>query len=305
MLRRTHGHCRGLISPATLLVLTALAASQARAADRQIRIPQGSGSFEFVDEKGDATKRIPVFTYLPPELKASEAKIVFVMHGHHRSAEGYRDNWAKHADKYGFMVLAPLFDEDQWGKGQYSYASVIGRNGQFRKRAKWSFSVVEHLFDAVKEATGNQSPRYFLWGFSEGGQFVHRLVLLLPEARYARAVIGTPGWYTMPRFDVKYPYGLEGAPVSAASLKVSLGRDVVLLLGDADTDPNHEELRKTKQAEAQGPNRVARGKKFFQTASARAAELKTPFGWRLRFVRGAEHRPTQMSGAAAALLMQP
>jgi alpha-beta hydrolase superfamily lysophospholipase len=303
MLRRMRGDFRILAAP--VLVASALATSQACAAGREIRIEQGASSFEFVDKRGDATKRITVYTYLPQELKASEARIVFLMHGHHRSAESYCKNWAKYADKYGFMVLAPLFDEEQWGHGQYSYASVVGKKGKVRKRSKWSFSVVEHLFDAVKEATGNETPQYFLFGFSEGGQFVDRLVLMLPEARYARAVIGTPGWYTMPTFDVKYPYGLRGSPATIASLRTSLGRKVVLLLGDEDTDPNHEELRKTDEAMAQGANRVERGKKFFRLAAAQASRLRTPFGWRMLFVRGAEHRPSQVSGAAAALLMEP
>jgi poly(3-hydroxybutyrate) depolymerase len=285
--------------------VTALVVAQASAANRGVQIRPGKGEFQFIDGRGDRSKEITVFTYLPQDLDASKAPIVFVMHGHHRSAESYRNNWAKHADKYGFMVLAPLFDEDQWGHGQYSYASVVTKNGRIRDPAKWSFSVIEHLFDEVKAATDNKNPRYFLYGFSEGGQFVHRLVLLLPQARYARAVIGTPGWYTMPRFDVKYPYGLGESPATEASLRTSLGRDVVLLLGDQDTDPNHEELRSTRQAEAQGPHRVARGQAFFREAEKQAAALNTQFGWRLRYVRGAEHRPSQMSPTAAELLMAP
>jgi methyltransferase (TIGR00027 family) len=35
---------------------------------------------------------------------------------------------------------------------------------------------------------GNKNPSYFIYGHSEGGQFVHRLVLFLPDARFARAV---------------------------------------------------------------------------------------------------------------------
>jgi hypothetical protein len=286
-----------------LLVLVSSVAAQP--AYSQIAIPSGKGKFRFVDQKGDPSKPIPVFTYLPPNLKASEAPIVFVMHGHHRSAESYRNNWAKHADHFGFMVLAPLFAEDQWGHGLYTYGSVINKNGKIRDPAKWSFAVIEHLFDAVKAATGNANPRYYLYGFSEGGQFVHRFVLMMPNARYAKAAIGTPGWYTMPRFDVKFPYGLRGSPVTPASLKVVLGRNVVLLLGEDDTDPNHEELLKTPEAEAQGPHRVARGRTFFHELSQRAKEMNTPFAWKIMMVRGAAHQPSKMSPSAATVLMAP
>ena len=286
-----------------MLLMGAIAASQAVAVEPAIKVARGKGEFVFVDKKGDASKQIPVYSYLPEKADATAAPILFVMHGHHKTAKGYRDNWAVHADKYGFMVFAPLFDEEQWGHGQYSYASVIDRHGRIRNPSLWSFNVIEHLFDAIKAATGNRQPRYFIFGFSEGGQFVHRLVLLLPEARYARAIVGSPGWYTMPTFDVKYPYGLGGAPATVASLKMSLGRDVVLLLGEEDNDPNHPELRKTREAMAQGDNRFARGQTFFREAKHRAAELKTPFAWRIRTVPGAEHHPKQVTATAAALFM--
>jgi poly(3-hydroxybutyrate) depolymerase len=285
----------------TLLVWV-LAWSQAAVASPAVRIVSGAGSFSFVDDKGDATKEMTVYTYLPRHVKASKAPVVFIMHGHQKNAKGSRDEWAQYAEKYGFMVLAPLFDQEQWAGNEYSYASVVGKDGKVRDKSMWSFSVIEHLFDAVKAATGNANSRYFLYGFSEGGQFVHRLVLLLPEARYARAVIGTPGWYTMPKFDVKFPYGLGGVPLREDSLKMSFGRDVVLMLGDQDTDPNDPELRKTRQAMAQGAHRFERGETFFREARGHAAELKAAFAWRLVVVPGAGHDKRMFRPAAAVLM---
>jgi alpha-beta hydrolase superfamily lysophospholipase len=272
------------------------------AARPAIRIASGPGNFSFVDEKGDPSKQITVYTYLPRGLKPDAARIVFVMHGHGKNAKGYRDTWIEHADKYEFMVVAPLFDPENWPGAGYSYASVIGRDGRLQDPSMWSFSVIEHLFDAIKKATGNQSAQYFIYGHSEGGQFVHRLMLLLPDARYARAVAANPGWYTMPRFDIKFPYGLGGSPATKRSLKKSLGREFVLLLGDRDTDPNHKDLRKTPQAMAQGASRFERGQNFFKEAGRRATELKCTFGWHLQVVHGAAHDNSKMSRAAAVLM---
>lgn len=81
---------------------------------------------------------------------------MFIIHGHSKNAEGYRDTWIKHADKYSFMVVAPLFD-------------------------------------AIKIATGNESSTYLIYGHSEGGQVVQHLVLFLPDARNAKAVAANPG----------------------------------------------------------------------------------------------------------------
>ena len=277
--------------------------STGRSADSGVRILAGPGQFVFVDRQGDPSRPITIYSYLPRQAKASEAPIVFVLHGHHRTAEGYRDDWAQHAEKYGFMVIAPRFDEASWDEADYSYRSIVDKDRRPVDPSRWSYSVIEHLFDAVKLATGNPNPRYLLYGFSEGGQFVHRLVLLLPEARYSRAVVGTPGWYTMPVLDIGYPYGLRGSPATASSLKHSLERDVVLLLGANDTDPRGKDVRQTPQALAQGAGRFERGQNFYRAAEKSAAELDARFGWRLATVAGAAHEPKKISPTAAKILM--
>ena len=112
-----------------LFVWTLTWSQTVSAAGPMIRIVPGPSSFSFVDEKGDPSKQITVYTYLPKGLKPSVARIVFVMHGHGKNAKGYRDTWSEHADKYAFMVVAPLFDSEQWGGGEYAYASVVSREG--------------------------------------------------------------------------------------------------------------------------------------------------------------------------------
>lgn len=284
------------------LILTA-AFLPAQANQPVIDIAPGPGQFTFVDMKGDPSRTMTVYTYLPKDVRADSAGIVFVMHGHGKNAEGYRDAWIRHADRYGFMVVAPLFDAATWRGGAYSYGIAAG-NKAIEDASRWSFSVIEHLFDAVKSATGNHSERYFIYGHSEGGQFVHRLVLFLPEARYARAVAANPGFYTMPDFTVDFPYGLGNSTASEASLKQSLGRDFVLLLGDRDTDPESKDLRRTPQAMAQGACRFERGQRYFRTAGENAAALDTPFNWQVRIVPGVAHQNSGMSGPAAAVLME-
>ena len=273
-------------------------------ANAGIRIEHASGSFEFVDQRGDPARRITVYTYLPAGLAAAAAKIVFVMHGASRNAEGYRNTWIPYAEKYRFMVVAPLFEREQWGPGGYTYRSVLTRDGRLLDRALWSHSVIEHLFDAIREATGNRSERYYLYGHSEGAQFVHRLVLLLPEARYARAVAANAGWYTMPDWEANFPYGLRRVPVTAPSLRQSFARELLVLLGDRDVDPAHSRLRRTPRAMAQGANRLERGNAFFATAVQQAAALNAELRWRLEIVPGAAHENSKMSGPAAEALMK-
>jgi poly(3-hydroxybutyrate) depolymerase len=281
----------------------ACAATVATAAD-DVRLVYGSGDFVFTDKAGDASRPVTVYTYVPRRAMLTDAPILFVMHGFHRSAKAYRDDWAHHADRLGFIVVAPLFDEKRWGS-EYAYPAMKGADGRPRDTAQTSFGLIEHLFDALRTAAGNRQTRYLIYGFSEGGQFVHRLVLTQPNARYSRAVIGTPGWYTMPNFGIAWPYGLKHTRTDRAALKKILERDVVLLLGAADNDPNHDELRKKRQAMAQGAHRVARGENFFGQAQAQAAELKANFAWRMQIVPGVAHEPKKMSPAAAANIAAP
>ena len=205
--RIDHLWCRVVLGLFFMLML--IGPQNAVAAEHDVIIPPGKGRFLFIDEQeGVPAKQITVYTFLAKGLKPNLAPIVFVMHGHGKNAEGYRDVWVEHAEKYQFMVVVPLFDKEQWGGGDYSYASLIAKDGTPQPKSMWSFMVIERLFDFIKRSTGNGNPQYLIYGHSEGGQFVHRLVLFLPEARFARAVAANPGWYTVPNFGVKYPYGL-------------------------------------------------------------------------------------------------
>jgi hypothetical protein len=287
------------------LACLALFVSPARAADAPIVIHPGAGTFVFVDKQGDAAKRQTVYTYLPRRLEAKEAPIVFVLHGHGKNAPGYRDHWGKEAEKYGFMAIVPHFDAKQWPGNDYAYPALADKRGKPTDATRWSFAVIEHLFDAIKAQTGNTHATYRIYGHSEGGQYLHRMLLLFPEARYERAVVANPGWYTMPHFDVAYPYGLAGTPVTKASLAKVLRRDVVVLLGTLDNDPDHDDLRRTPEAMAQGRDRNERGKRFYAQAKQRAAELGVPFGWSLRAAPGGKHSDGTMAPHAAATLAKP
>ena len=132
-------------------------------------------------------------------------------------------------------------------------------------------------------------------GHSGGGQLVQRYAVAgRGEAALARAGIhvrylaANPSSYVYfsperpagdgfatfdgaacPGFD-RWKYGMTVLPTylkgeDAAALEAAyLARDVVYLLGTGDNDPNHPFLDKTCMAEAEGPNRYARGLAYFR-----------------------------------------
>jgi hypothetical protein len=68
-------------------------------------------------------------------------------------------------------------------------------------------------------------------------------------------------------------------------------RDVIYLLGTADTDPHEKDLDVTCSGEAQGPTRFARGQAYYAYLHTRH-----PSRWnqRLWFVPGVAHSARQM-----------
>lgn len=262
--------------------------------------PSGDLAFEFDNWAGPT---IPVKVFVPDAATAT-TPIVIVMHGASRDLPRYYGDWRKEGEKHGFIVAVPHFTKDAFpGAANYNLGAVFDpETGAMRPRAEWTFAAIEPLFDAVVELVGGEQTQYTLYGHSAGSQFVHRFLYFVPEARVKGAIAANAGWYTMPDFGVDWPYGLDESGVAPEVLKTYFGRDLVVLLGDADVIREDEDLRKTPEAELQGPHRYARGHTFFRVAKARAADLGVDFGWRLQEVAGAGHSNASMTPDAALLV---
>lgn len=259
----------------------------------------GDGEFLFDSWAGPPVR----VWYHRPETVTPTTPVLFVMHGVKRDADRYRDEWSAIAAQRGFMLVVPEFsDRDFPGGTGYNLGFVLDDRGHRQPRERWSFSVIESLFDAVRAMTGTRVETYDLYGHSAGAQFVHRYLMFVPEARVGRAIAANAGWYTMPDTDVEFPYGLGASGVSESDLRRALGRRLTVLLGTDDAEPQHPNLRRTPEAMTQGPHRLARGEFFFGSAAAAAAALGTDFRWTLEKVEGVGHDNGAMAGAAAALL---
>jgi pimeloyl-ACP methyl ester carboxylesterase len=147
--------------------------------------------------------------------------------------------------------------------------------------------------------SGSTAERYFLFGHSAGAQFVHRMVLFQNPSRIALAVTANAGSYTMPDFDVEFPYGLKHSDLTDTRLKAALEVPVLILLGENDTDPNDKYLPKVPEAMAQGPTRLTRGHHFFSAAEAAAQRLNIPLRWTKSIVPGVGHDNALMAPSAA------
>jgi len=260
----------------------------------------GRESFLFGSWDGPAFQ---VFITRPPNLSA-DRPVIFVMHGMSRTAQQYRDDWHALALQHNFLLIVPEFSEKDFPKSRnYNLGNVFARDGQPVPAPTWSFTAIEKLFDEIRHRYQMTPVSFGLYGHSAGGQFVHRFLMHMPDARVSRAVVANAGWYTLPDFEVAYPYGLMNSRVTAAGVAAALQLPVTILLGDRDTDTNAENLRQTPEAAKQGPNRLARGFYFFESARVAAGRLSVPFSWHLSTVRGAGHNNALMAPVAINYLL--
>ena len=271
--RLMHSWLRSAII-AVLLVTVSACANRAAAPPTKMQPATVQQTFRFDDWAGPAIK---VWMQAPARIEP-DTPIVFVMHGVQRDADRYLAEWAPIAARDGFILVVPEFSQQNFpGSRSYNAGFLEAADGTPLPRSRWSFSVIEPIFDSVRERTGSRVPAYTLYGHSAGAQFVHRYVALVPDARLRVAIAANAGWYTMPDLQKAFPYGWAGTAVNEATLKQALGKPLIILLGTADTDVAHPNLRRTPEANAQGPHRYARGRSFHHAGqAARSASATSP-----------------------------
>lgn len=273
----------------------------------ELSIPTGSSTFLFQHHEIYRNTPIMVWTYRPIGYTAN-SKILFVIHGAGRNADGYRDAWIEIAERNNVLLLVPEFsiqqfpDDISFNLGNVAHMDSLENILSPNPENEWSYSYVEAIFDGVVNGLTNRSKTYMIYGHSAGSQFVHRLMFLKPTARSSRVVLANAGWYTLPDLNEQYPYGLRGTTAGDGNLRHAFQKDVTVLLGDADTDENLPQLRRTPQAMRQGKHRFERGHTFFEISKSTAAELKTPFVWKLETVPGVAHSNAGMAKGAEKIL---
>jgi dienelactone hydrolase len=265
-------------------------------------IHPGAGNFIFTDTRGSPDRPVTVWYYQPDGF-SRDMPVLFVMHGVKRDARRYRDEWIQYAERYGFLLIAPEFSHKYYpGKREYNDGNLFDRMGNIIPESDQAFTVIEHLFDFVKEATRNQSSSYDIYGHSAGGQFVQRMILFKTDARIRMAVAANPGVYVLPIFSEKYPYGIRNSGMTPDHLRVAFERDFMLLLGEKDVKEDDANLSSTPEALEQGHNSFERGNNFHDSAKNEASRLGMTFNWKLTTIPGAAHSDAQLALTAAQTL---
>ena len=188
----------------------------------------GIDSFVIDAFKDSKRKSIRVWTYRPENWKDKD-KIVFVMHGGGRNADDYLDAWVELADKNNLLVVAPEFENkfSKYTTNDYQEGNLLTFFGTKNPKSEWAFTVVENIFDHIKSANDITNDQYDIFGHSAGGQFVHRMVMLMPESRIGTAIAANSGFYTLPNENIEFPYGTQKIDIN---LQKSYNKRLIILL---------------------------------------------------------------------------
>jgi pimeloyl-ACP methyl ester carboxylesterase len=197
--------------------------------------------------------RCEFFLYVPTSV-GPNARLLVAVHGITRNAADQAFRFRALAEEHGVIVLAPLYEK----KSFRQYQQLNGPRHQHSDRA------LLKMVDAVGKHVSCDAEKLHLFGFSGGGQFVHRFAMAHPE-RVSAVIMGAPGWFTLPDPELRYPLGLGkssdlGKRVLSPERFLKIKFDVVVGTEDNLRDSS---LRQSADLDArQGTTRIERGRRW-------------------------------------------
>lgn len=247
---------------------------------------------------GNNGEPIEVFSYKPPTY--TDGPLIVVIHGSDRNAEEHRDWAINMAERFGAIVVAPLFDKTRFNDERYKRTGGVLLEGKLQPRETWTFNILLRLVAEVRARESKSQLPYYMIGHSGGGQLVVRMALFMPgEAR--RFVACNPGSYPFPDPAVNFPYGFGGLPAELtddAALQRFYAQPLTLFLGTGDVwQLASDYFDLNPDAMKQGPVRLARGQNFFETSRKNAAAHGWAFNWQIVETPRIDHDAQRMFAA--------
>jgi poly(3-hydroxybutyrate) depolymerase len=180
-------------------------------------------------------QRFSYCVYIPDDgpLSGQGWPVVVAVHGTHRDVHRVRESLVAFADRYHCVVVVPLFP------GGINNPNDLD-NYKFVEYDDIRFDLITlSILDEVAERWGAAIDRVFLYGFSGGGQFVHRFAYLHPN-RLRAVSVGAPGRTTLIDVEKVWPDGtadLESRFGIAVDVEALRRVPMHIVVGAMDTDP--------------------------------------------------------------------
>ncbi len=249
----------------------------------QVSPPWG---FTFTQWDGEP---LDVIVYIPKGAHKN-TKILMVVPGASRDTQRFHASWLSFAKEDTFAVVT-IGANKKYFPDEYSYnaGNIITPRGKPVDSNLWLFTAIEKVFQSVKNRYGFEANKFYLFGHSAGGGFVHRYMLFMPDAPVEKAISANPAFVTLPDKSEDYPFGLRNVSINSAMMRQWLESDLGIFLGANDLGPRTQPLSNGPKARKQGLNCLSRGKKLFREAKRAAKNRNVEFGWTLKIVPRVGH----------------
>ena len=219
------------------------------------------------------------FIYRPRRTFGRPEQVIFSIHGYTRNALQHAVVLQELAEEKGLTIVVPHFTRKKFRR--YQQVRSHGHN------PSPDIALME-LIDELREIEDLDLSTIRAVGYSGGGQFLHRFIMLRPDI-IDRAVLFAPGWYTMPYSGYAYPLGLgDSKQLENRSLSLDGFRrsEVLVLVGDNDTGRSST-LNQNKEIDyLQGRTRVVRAETWVKAMNA---ELPSGCNLKLQLLKGLRH----------------
>lgn len=292
----------------------------------KINIIEGSGEFLIEGGLGKINKPIKVFYHRPKNYQ-SDSNILIVIPGAGRNGDSYRDAWIEESEKYGVLILSPMYSKKEYNFEDYHLCGLISDsnlkncvefiensniallnedNFTFKENTnqkEWIFNDFDRIFNLVVDSLNSKQTKYDIFGHSAGGQILHRLAIFHTNSNVDRILASNSGFYTLTDFEILLPFGIKNTLINEKDLQASFQNKLVLFIGELDNENEKGgTLLRSKTADTQGLHRLQRAKYFYNYSKEKALKMGVDFNWELKIVPNIGHNYIEMGNAAAMYL---
>lgn len=202
--------------------------------------------------------------------------LFIAVHGIGRRAKDQARLFAPMIEAIGGTLIAPVFDRIRFAGYQRLGISGKGRRPDL---------ALQHLIRQVQESKQRPRMPVVMFGYSGGGQFVHRFAMAYPR-QVKRMAVAAPGWFTFPDIDLRFPQGLMRAsalPDLTFDASRFLKIPSMVLVGENDVHRDKAVNREKGIDGQQGRHRLERAGQWRKAmkAAARRYRYNTPYPFRI------------------------
>lgn len=140
-----------------------------------------------------------------PSRDSTAGPLFVAVHDISRNVRAQARAFTAVCDRFGATLVAPHF-----AANRYPNYQRLGRSRSALDQGKRADEALDEILEEVATLAGAPAEQIYLFGYAAGGRFAMRYAMAHPE-RVAGVVIASPGSYTIPNTEKRFPQGIGSA----------------------------------------------------------------------------------------------